>query len=66
LIVLLHQLLKWESSGCGAKGSNPNTEKIAVQTCLANTTNQDMLDCFISLITQGMEALALQPSSSDS
>jgi hypothetical protein len=29
--VLIHQLLKWESPGC-VKGSNPNTEKIAVQT----------------------------------
>jgi len=32
-----HQLEKRESSGCGAKGSKPNTWKIAVQTCLAKT-----------------------------
>jgi len=31
-----------------------------------HTTNQDMLDCFISRITQGIEGLALQLSSSNS
>lgn len=45
LIILLHQLLKWESSGVGAKGSNPNTEKIAIQTCHANT--QPIKICWI-------------------
>jgi len=42
LIFLLHQLLKRESSGCGAKGSNP-TQKNGPNLPYKHTSNQDML-----------------------